>query len=112
MTYGLNDFRGMTAKQVAAKYDAARAFVLALPNCKFRDAAQFDEFLAGFNRNETGLRRAKGMLMSALNQVELHMTVTTFVPPSPETLAWGGLLGGDWHHDHSAVEAALAKVMG
>lgn len=108
--FGTSAFKGWTAKQVAGKYAEVRAFVMALPNCKFRDAAHFDGFVAGFN-TETGLRGAKHVLLSAFDQVSVHMTVTTFSPPSEETLAWGGFLSGSVSHNSAAADAACAQLL-
>lgn len=108
--HGTDDYRGWTLKQVEAKYRQVRAFVLALPNNKFLDAAQFDEFVSRYNPGH-GMRDAKGRLLGAFGQLSHHLTVTTYVPPSPETLAWGGFLGGEHYHNRAAADAAYARMM-
>ena len=111
MTFGTNAFTGMSLTKIAAKYDQVRAFVMALPNCKFANAADFDAFIDCFSNGETGMRAAKSRLLSAFGQVTVHMTHSTFVPPSPETLAWGCFLGGEWQHNSRDAEAACLSLL-
>jgi hypothetical protein len=105
---GTDEFRHLTRAQLAAKYAEARDAVVA--SGRFKTAEEFDAHVERVNAGQaTGIRLARYHLQTALGQMAQSLVVT---PPSEETLAWGGFLGGEIYHDKTAAEAFCRRFVG
>jgi len=113
MQFGTDAVKGWTKKQLNAKYVEVRNAVFATEyGKKFKDVAHFDEFVQCFVQGgEKGIRLERNILMIAFGQFHHALTKTKFLPPSEETLAWGGFLGGEFFHDTKDADEACWKLL-
>lgn len=72
------------------------------------------ESRAGDNFRPEGIAFYRDICLSHANSIIHNASVQqTFIPPSPETLAWGGFLGGEvvTYNDESLQDAAIKLVL-
>lgn len=111
MTIGTNELKGFTADQLRTMYAEARGICVGAG--RFPGAAEFDAFLRHYvdfeARGKDGV--ARSWVQSAFGQVSLVFAKNVSIPPSQETLDWGGFLGGEVHWDHSKGDAIVRQIM-
>jgi hypothetical protein len=77
--------------------DARKAAVLAGGADAYARHGGFDAFAAHYiEADARPIDKARAYTRFALGQIRVNMGNSQFIPPSPETLAWGGDLGGEW----------------
>lgn len=121
----LNHFQGMNKQQLAAKYVQVRTATLATEyGAKFARVdilgklgvttaeAAFDSHVSYFVQpGAIGIRHERDRLLAAFGQLHGAYTRNVSIPPSQETLAWGGFLGGEILHDTSDADATCLRVL-
>lgn len=110
---GTDEFREFNLHQLRAIYAEARG--LCVGAGRFPDAKAFDAFIAPrIEASRFLVQTARSFVQAALGQVSNQFAVNASIPPSEETLAWGGFLGGEviWDHERSneIILAILASA--